>query len=69
MRVGDFGGEGGEGILDVWMGAGGGEVGAFDGGGVVITMCDEVGVAKVRFVSSLMGDEIVSGEDSDDELR
>ena len=37
MRVGDFGGEG---VLDVWMGAGGGEVGVFVGGGVVITIGD-----------------------------
>ena len=69
MSVGDFGGDG---VFDVWMGAGGGELGVFVGGGVVMVMGDcggGVGVAKVRFVSSLMGDEMVSGDDSEEELK
>ena len=68
MSVGDFGGDG---DFDVWMGAGGGELGVFVGGGVVIVIGDcggGVGVAKVMVMSSLMGDEMVSGDDSLEEL-
>ena len=67
--LGDFGGDG---DFDGWVGADGGigSIGVFVGGGVVVTFCDfgdGVGVTRLRKFSSLMGDDMISGDSSEDD--
>ena len=67
-----FGDFGGEGDFDDGSGAGGGVVGVgvFVGGGVSTfgrMWCGGVGVVRFKKFSSLMGDDIVIGEESDDD--
>ena len=67
-----FGDLGGEGDLDDGSGAGGGVVGVgvFVGRGVStfgMMWCGGVGVVRFKKFSSLMGDEIVIGDESDDD--
>ena len=70
-----FGDFGGDGDFDGWVGAGGGvgSMGVFVGGEVLMTLWglgDGVGLARLRKFSSLIGDEIMSGDSSeDDELK